>query len=328
MKYFTLLLLLHVSIFAKDATVKQLFNVQTVKVKTTNASMSQKYYGYVKEDDSKAYDVSPRFDGYIEELKADKTYMYVQKGALLATVYSPEVLRAKEEYLSIYNFTKKFPNKAMAESAKERLTLLGVNPKEIEMIEKEGKTSRTTNIYAPASGYIFEKSVTRGSAFSMRQNLFKIVNLSNVWVEVAIYPQDYELISKLNDFLISSPAGNFRAKKEMLYPRVSAKDAPFTLRVSVQNPNGKLIGGMYVSVSADTKKESTLTLPSSAVIFKNGKYYVFVKGEYQGEYEPRVIEAKELDANTYSVKGLKNGDEVVNNALFMMDSDAQINGLY
>jgi Cu(I)/Ag(I) efflux system membrane fusion protein len=328
MKLFTLLLLLHVSIFAKDVTVKQLFNVQTIKVKTTNASMSQKYYGYVKEDDSKVYDVSPRFDGYIEELKANKTYMYVQKGTLLATVYSPEVLRAKEEYLSIYNFTKKFPNKAMVESAKERLTLLGINPREIAMIEKEGKTSRTTGIYAPSSGYIFEKSVTSGSAFSMRQNIFKIVNLANVWVEVAIYPQDYDLISKLNDFLISSPAGNFKAKKEMLYPRVSAKDAPLTLRVSVQNPKGKLIGGMYVSVSADTKKESYLTLPSSAVIFKNGKYYVFVKGQYQGEYEPRVIEAKELDANTYSVKGLQNGDEVVNNALFMMDSDAQINGLY
>ena len=328
MKIFTLLLLLHVSIFAKEMSVKQLFNVQTVKVKMTNRSMSQKYYGYVKEDDSKVYDVSPRFDGYIQELKADKTYMYVQKGALLATVYSPEVLRAKEEYLSIYNFTKKFPNKAMQESAKERLILLGIDPKEIQMIEKEGKTSRTTSIYAPTSGYIFEKSVTRGSAFAIRQKLFTIVNLSNVWVEVAIYPQDYDLISTLNDFVISSPAGNFKAKKEMLYPRIGAKDAPFTLRISVQNPKAKLIGGMYVSVSADTKKESSLTLPASAVIFKNGKYYVFVKGEYQGEYEPRVIQAKELDADTYSVQGLKDGDEVVNNALFMMDSDAQINGLY
>jgi len=85
---------------------------------------------------------------------------------------------------------------------------------------------------------------------------------------------------------------------------------------------------MYVSVSADMKKENYLTLPSTAVIFKNGKYYVFVKGDFEGEYTPRVIEAKEIDAHSYRVKGLQNGDEVVNNALFMMDSDAQINGLY
>ncbi len=328
MKYLTLLLLLHVSIFAKDVTVKQLFNVQTIKVKSVNGAQSQTYYGYVKEDDSKVYDVTPRFDGYIEELKANKSYMYVQKGALLATAYSPEVLRAKDEYLSIFSFTKKFPNKAMLESAKERLILLGVSTKEIEMIEKEGKTSRTTNIYAPSSGYVYEKNVVKGSAFSTKQTLFKIVNLSNVWVEVAIYPQDLDLVSKMNEFTISSPAGDFKAKKELLYPKLSAKDAPFTLRVSVQNPKGKLLSGMYVSVSADMKKENYLTLPSSAVIFKNGKYYVFVKGDFEGEYTPRAIEAKEIDAHSYRVKGLQNGDEVVNNALFMMDSDAQINGLY
>lgn len=328
MKLFTLLLLLYVGLFAKNATIKQLFNIQTVKVKSTTIAQNQKYYGYVKEDDSKVYDVTTRFDGYIEELKANKSYMYIQRGDLLATVYSPDVLRAKEEYLSIYSFTKKFPNKAMMESAKERLTLLGVDAKEIQMIEKDAKVSRTTNIYAPASGFIYEKNVVKGSAFSTKQALFKIVNLSNVWVEVAIYPQDLDLVSKFSEFTISSPVGDFRAKKELLYPKLNAKDAPFTLRVSVQNPKGKLLSGMYVSVSADTKKESYLTLPSSAVIFKNAKYYVFVKGEYQGEYEPRVIEAKELDAHSYRVKGLKDGDEVVNNALFMMDSDAQINGLY
>ena len=320
----TTLLLLHVSLLAKDVTVKQLFNVQSVKVKSINAAQSQKYYGYVKEDDSKVYDVAPRFDGYIEKLFADKSYMYVQKGSLLATVYSPEVFKAKEEYRTALDFG----DKDIVNSAKERLLLLGVSDKEIAMIAKDGKVTQTTNIYAPASGYIFEKNVVKGSAFSTKQNMFRIVNLANIWVEVAIYPQDYDLISKLNDFIISSPAGDFKAKKELLYPRINTKDAPFILRVSVQNPKGKLISGMYVSVSADTKKERVLTLPATAVIFKNSKYYVFVKGEYAGEYEPRAVEVKEIDANTYSVKGLKEGDEVVNNALFMMDSDAQINGLY
>lgn len=324
----TTLLILHVNLLAKDVTVKQLFNVQSVKVKSVNAAQSQKYYGYVKENDSKVYDVAPRFDGYIEKLFADKSYMYVQKGSLLATVYSPEVLKAKEEYRTALEFSKGFADKEIVASAKERLVLLGVSDQEIAKIEKDGKVTHTTNIYAPASGYIFEKNIVKGSAFSTKQNIFRIVNLSNIWVEVAIYPQDYDLISKLNDFIISSPAGDFKAKKELLYPRVNTKDAPFTLRISVQNPKGKLISGMYVSVSADTKKERILTLPATALIFKNSKYYVFIKGEYAGEYEPRVVDAKEIDANTYSVKGLKEGDEVVNNALFMMDSDAQINGLY
>jgi Cu(I)/Ag(I) efflux system membrane fusion protein len=71
-----------------------------------------------------------------------------------------------------------------------------------------------------------------------------------------------------------------------------------------------------------------LTLSQSAVIRKNGKYYVFIVSEFQGEYEPKEIKAEALNNETYIIQGLNAGDEVVNNAMFMMDSDAQINGLF
>ncbi len=328
MKILTILLLLHAVIFAKDVTVKQLFNVQTVKVKKVDTGQSKKYYGYIKANDSKIYDVTPRFGGYIEKLKADKIYMQVNKGALLATVYSPEVLRAKEEYLNTLNYSKKIPNKAMLESAKEKLLLLGVSAAEVDEIKAGGKVSRYTNIYAPASGYIFTKNVVNGSAFSMKQKLFSIVNLEDLWAEVSIYPQDISLISKFKDFKVSSPVGEFQATKEILYPKLSKKDALYTLRLDLKNRDDLLLPDMYVTVTAQMKKESYLTLPATAVIFKKGNYYVFIKGEYEGEYEPKIVDAKELNAHTYIIKGMKEGDEVVNNALFMMDSDAQINGLY
>ena len=55
------ILTLPIFLFAKEATVEQLFSVQTVKVKKTSSSHSQKNYGYVKADDARVYDVSPRF---------------------------------------------------------------------------------------------------------------------------------------------------------------------------------------------------------------------------------------------------------------------------
>ena len=328
MRFITIIILLHVTLLAKDITVKQLFNVQTTKVKKITTSQNEKYYGYVKKDESNIYDVTPRFSGYIENLKADKIYKYVKKGELLATVYSPEVLRAKEEYLSTLNYVQKIPSPAMLESSKEKLLLLGVAKEEVDAIKASHQVSKDTNIYAPQSGYIFEKNVVNGSSFLSREKIFEIVNTDTLWIEIGVYQKDMNLISQLNTFKVSTPVGDFNAKKEQLYPSLDEKEALSTLRLSVQNKGGALKPGMYVTVTADVKQQSYLTLPSTAVIFKNAKYYVFVAGDYEGEYTPEVIEAKELDSHTYIVKGLKEGETVVNNALFMMDSDAQINGLY
>ena len=86
---------------------------------------------------------------------------------------------------------------------------------------------------------------------------------------------------------------------------------------------------MYVSVESSSEKKEFLTLPTTSVIRKNDAFYVFVSGEYEGEYEPRKVDVEVLNSKTYILKsGLKEGDEVVNSALFLMDSDAQINGLY
>ncbi len=86
---------------------------------------------------------------------------------------------------------------------------------------------------------------------------------------------------------------------------------------------------MYMNVSMSQKADTYLTLPTTAVIRKNGVFYVFVVGQYEGEYEPLEVEVTVLNPNTYIIKnGLSAGDTVVNNALFMMDSDAQVNGLY
>lgn len=86
---------------------------------------------------------------------------------------------------------------------------------------------------------------------------------------------------------------------------------------------------MYASVVSQDTPQEYLTLPSDAVIRKDGKFYVFVVGEYEGEYDPMQISVKALNPHTYIITdGLSAGDEVVSNALFMMDSDAQINGLY
>ncbi len=331
MKYLIILTILLSMADAKERTVEQLFNVQTTKVKLVSDTKNLKSFGFVKVDESRVYDISPRFGGFVEVLYADKTYKKVKKGEKLALVYSPEVLKAKDDYLNTINYTKTKPNKMMLKSARTKLSLLNIPDAEIKQIKKSKNTSSFTTIVSPTNGYIFKKSLRNNSAFKSKSILFEVVNLDKVWVELKIHQNQLSLLKNIKEFTLTTPSLKqiFKAKRANLYPELDQKEESFTLRLELDNKKHLLRPGMYttVTMSADTK--SYLTLPSTAVIRKNGRFYVFIVGEYEGEYEPLEIEVEVLNPDIYIVKSeLNQGDEVVNNALFMMDSDAQINGLY
>ena len=326
-----ILSLLPLSLMAREATVEQLFSVQTVKVKKETTNHSRKNFGFVKVDDARVHHVAPRFGGFVEKIYADKIYKYVRKGEALVTVYSPEVYKAKEDYLNSYNYTKNKNNKGMLQSARLKLQLLGVNEREIQELVKTKKVSLHTTIYADIDGYIFEKSISHGSAFNAKAQLYEIVNLDEVWVEAKVYEDDLVWLREADDFSVSfkSTDKTYHASSTLLYPNLDPKEATLTLRLRVKNKGLKLFPGMYASVISKDKAQEYLTLPSNAVIRKDGKFYVFVVGEYEGEYDPIEVSVKVLNPHTYIItEGVNTGDEVVSNALFMMDSDAQINGLY
>lgn len=335
---FLLLILLFVSteqiqaeVSAKTATVEQLFSVQTVKVARSQNGKKVHSYGYVKEDESRIYDVTPRFGGYVVGLYADKTFARVRKGDPLVSVYSPEVFKAKDEYLNAYRYTRQRANKGMLESSRLKLELLGISEAEIKKVIASGEASSTTTLYAPVDGYIFKKSINKGSAFGAKEQLFQIVNLEKVWVEALVMQDQREAIDEVEAYAmdVKGIRQKYRSKEALLYPRLDRKEATLTLRISVDNPEGKLFPGMYANITSEAGPKQGLTLPSSAVIRKNGRHYVFMVTAFKGEYEPKEIKAELMDAEHYRiVEGLEEGDEVVNNALFMMDSDAQINGLY
>lgn len=219
----------------------------------------------------------------------------------------------------------------MLQSAKINLLLLGVSLQEISLIHSQRKANEFTTIYAPLSGWIFEKNINQGSAFNSNKKLFQIINLKRVWVEVKLFQDQLKTLDTLNHFTVRTKGidSAFQANKEILYPMLDPKEATATLRLSLDNPQEIFKPGMYVKVHATTEEKSRLVIPRTAVIRKNGTWYAFLATEFEGEYEPIEIEIKPLDQKRYEVmKGLDANDMLVNNALFMMDSDAQINSVY
>ena len=316
---------------AEKPTVEQLFNVQTVKVKKVSAAFKRQFYGLLKTDDALIHEVVPRYGGYVVKLYADRVYMRVKEGQVLAKVYSPEVFKAKEEYINSINYAKRRGNSNMVESAKLKLELLGIGKEEIAALARGKKSDPYTFIKAPSSGFVFEKNLTEGRAFNAKSSLFKIVSLDNIWMEAKVSEPDIRTLMSASKFIVSTKAlpERFEAHKPLLYPSIDPKNALATLRVEIKNPKARLLPGMFATLTAESKSEPMLMLPRTAVIRKMGKWYAVRAGEFEGEYEPVEVEVKPIDSKHYAVlSGLSEGDEVVNKALFLIDSDAQINGLF
>jgi len=316
---------------SKKATVEQLFSVKTIEVKEMNTAQEQVNYGYIVAKDSSMVDVLTWYSGFVEKLYADTMYKKVKKGEALVKVYSPEVYKAKQDYLNSINYNMKTSMPEMLKSSKIKLRLLGVSEKEIDAIEKERHADAFTTVYAPISGWIFEKNINEGSSFTSKKPLFQIVNLDKVWMEVKLFQNEIKKLDSLTQFKvkIKSLDMTFDAQKSLLYPMIDPKEATVTLRLTLDNMNEVLKPGMYAKVHASAKSQNRIVIPRTAVIRKSGTWYAFLATEFKGEYEPVEIEVKPLDNKNYEVlKGLNSGDNVVNNALFMMDSDAQINSIY
>ena len=318
-------------LLAERPSVEQLFNVTTVKVKKEVTAYEKRLYGFLQVDERRIADVTPRFGGYVVTLYVDRIYEPVKRGMPLAKVYSPEVFKAKEEYLNALRYAKRQGQTGMAESARRKLELLGIGKSEIERCRKTGRADPYTHIYAPRGGVIFEKRLFRGSAFKAGEKIFRIVGLDELVVETKVDEKDLSAVMSAAGFTVTTRAvkGRFKGRNPYLYPEIDRKEALATLRLDIANPDGFLFPGMLVDISARGISAERLVLPRTAVIRKMGRWYLFKAGEFEGEYEPVEVTVEPLDDRRYAIlSGVSEGDTVVNNALFLIDSDAQINGLY
>ncbi|WP_425657649.1 efflux RND transporter periplasmic adaptor subunit [Tenacibaculum ascidiaceicola] len=310
-----------------------LANVQTTVIgNAISADNTITLSGKIAENEkSNAVQVS-YFAGRIERLNVNFTGEKIRKGQLLATVYSPELVKAQQELLTAASVKENQP--ALYNAVRNKLKLWKLSENQINQIEKTGKVKENFPVYATVSGTVSEKLVEQGDYVSQGKALLKIANLNSVWANFDVYENQISNFKVGQDISITTnayPNETFKAKVSFINPVLNQETRTVTMRAVLNNSKGKFKPAMFVTGKVEATEKQTkeqLSIPATAVLWTGKRSVVYVKpDESKPVFEMREVVLGGKAGDNYQVeKGLKSGEEIVTNGIFTIDASAQLQG--
>jgi membrane fusion protein, copper/silver efflux system len=316
---------------------RQMLNVRSEEVKEAPIDTTVRTVGRVGVDERHIHHYHAKYEGYVERLYVDFTGKLVRKGDPLLAIYSPELVATQEEYLLAYRSqaalsSSKLPSVAqggadLLAAAKRRLLLWDIPERDIERLEKTGEVRKTLDLYAVTEGYVLEKMAFHGMRVTPMDTLFKIADLSQVWVLGQVYEQDLPAVRKgatAEITVAAIPGKKWTGPVTFVAPIVDPKTRTVEFRVEVRNGDAALKPDMLAEIVLHSGQGMGLVVPESAVVDTGDRQLVFLdRGD--GSLEPREITVGEtLGTVVHVLSGVSKGDRVVTSAGFLIDSESSL----
>jgi Cu(I)/Ag(I) efflux system membrane fusion protein len=317
--------------------------VQKLGVKSEAAALRDltrtvRAVGTIQVDERQVYTVAPKFEGWIERLQVNTTGQYVEQGQALMEVYSPDLVAAQQEYIIAWKGVEATKDgspeiqasmRQLATSTLQRLRNWDISEEELKRLQKEGAGRQTLTLRSPVSGVVLEKPALKGMRFMPGEVLYKISNLSSLWLLADIFEQDLSLVRQGQEARITVnayPGKAFTGKVAFVYPTLTPETRTAKARIELANPGGLLKPEMYASVEviAGLARKKVLAVPDSAVLDSGTRQIVLLqRGE--GSFEPRPVKlGTRGDGYVEVLDGIQAGDNVVVSANFLIDSESNL----
>lgn len=293
--------------------------------------------GQVVWDETRTTAIAPKVDGWVERLHVDFTGQVVRQGEPLLDLYSPMLVTAQEELLLAARLAREVANgmeearrnaDEMLASARRRLQYWDIPPADIERIERSGQASRTLTLRATSHGVVVEKFVVAGQRIMAGETLYRLADLSRVWVDGQVFEHDLALVragQRVSVEIQAYPGERWTGSVTYVYPLVDPATRTARIRVELANPNLRLKPGMFGTVHLTSSGRSrVLSVPRSAVLATGERSIVFVRMP-TGTLEPRQVVTGAANADRIEIRsGLVAGDTVVASATFLVDAESNL----
>ncbi|MCA9285225.1 MAG: efflux RND transporter periplasmic adaptor subunit [Phycisphaerales bacterium] len=321
-----------------DPVVVQNIGVRIEPVTVGPLVRTLRTVGTVDYDETRVRDVNTKVSGWIERLDVDYVGAPVAQGQALFDVYSPALFQAQEEYLLALRTQRSAadsndrslgPPLDLVESARTKLELYDVTPEQIEELVRAGKPSRTMTVQSPHGGVVIAKHANEGMRVDPGMQVFRIADLSRVWVIVTLYESQLPFVSEGQRGVMTLPyipGQSFEGRVVYVYPFVDTKTREVQVRLEFDNPTGLLKPGMFATVELQsTLRRDAVLAPRSAIIRTGARNIAFVSLA-EGRFEPRQVRLgiETGEGKVEILEGLAPGELVVTSGQFLLDSESRV----
>ena len=316
----------------------QKLGVTTEEVARRGIARTVRAVGTVQADERRLRTISPKFEGWVKKLLVNTTGAAVRAGQPLMEVYSPDLITAQQEYAigwkGLENVAGAAPEirsnmQALVDGSLQRLRNWDISEQEIRKLQAGEPVGQALLLRSPITGIVLEKMVVEGMRFMPGETLYRLADLSSLWVVAEVFEQDLGLIrvnQPVRTEVSAYPGRLFEGRVAFIYPTVMAETRTARVRIELSNRDGLLKPDMFGTVEFATAEEQAapITVANSAVLDSGTRRIVLIE-RGAGAYEPREVKlGRRGDDYTEVLDGVAEGERVVTSANFLIDAESNL----
>ena len=314
-----------------DPRMQQNLGVRTADVREGVIAVGIDAVGSVAYNERDVAVVQARANGFLERLYVRAPLDPVRKGQALAEIYVPDWVAAQEEYLAARRIAKQSDAASLAglvDGARQRMRLAGMTDAQIQAIETDDSVRPRMTVTAPIGGVVGELTAREGMTVMTGAPLFRVNGLSTVWVNAEVPENAAARVlagAEVEARTAALPGRTFKGAVSAILPAVDPATRTLKARIQLANPEGRLVPGMFVTVSfAPAAGKPILLIPTEAVI-QTGTRSVVIVAQGDGRFAPVDVELG-IDAGgeTEIRRGVQAGQKIVVSGQFLLDSEANL----
>jgi Cu(I)/Ag(I) efflux system membrane fusion protein len=310
---------------------QQFIGVRTGKVEHGALRMSIRAVGILEPDQSRLFRPHTRISGWVTKVHVNFVGQNVQKGDPLLEIYSPDLVATQHEYVTALEAWEQGGKSAAlqreVDAARRRLERWDVPVDELQELAKTRKPRDSLVLRSKIRGRVLERSVQEGSYVEPAIELYRIADLSVLWLQAKIYEYELphiEIGQPVQVSIVSQPGVKIAGKVSFIEPVVQQVTRTIKVRVVIDNPKDEYKPGMYSDLVIEHDMGHGLLVPESAVL-RTGERDLAFRVLPESRFEPVEVTLGGRFEGRYQVlAGLNAGDKIVTSAGFLIDAESRL----